>query len=885
MLNFDRKLTEEEKRLAVKSSTFVHPWKKWGAYLSERSWGTVREDYSANGDAWNYLTHEMSRSVAYRWGEDGIAGFSDYFQSLAFCFAFWNGEDPILKERLFGLNPSEGNHGEDVKECYYYLDATPTQSYLKYLYKYPQKAFPYERLVEENKKRSSLDPEFELIDTGIFDEGEYFDIFIEYAKADLEDICMKVEVWNRGKKPAKLDVLPQLWFRNRWSWQEKLLPSPTISIQEEKKGITALFADATHCLPPLRTSFAYENSSMYFYGKTPRQTLFTNNETHAEKVWKQGAKSLSPYVKDAFHRYIIQKEDCVSKEKGSKACFHYDSLEIDPEKPAILLFRLSSKPLKDPLKDVEEIIARRKKEADLFYESVQPSQLSLQDKQIQRAALAGMIWSQQLYIYDVKTWLQGDNPIFPPAGGRGKIRNGKWSHLYGCDVISMPDKWEYPWFAAWDLSFQSLALSLVDPELAKFQLTVLLEHWFQHVNGQIPAYEWNFSDLNPPVQAWGFWKLYSQEKNKTGKGDRNFLLFGFLKLVQNFSWWVNKVDKFGNNCFEGGFLGLDNISVIDRSQPLPGGEVMEQSDATGWMGFYSLLMMRIALELAKEEPLYATLATNFLEQFIYISRTIHETRNMWDEEDGFFYDVIVMPDKRIEPLKVRSFVGIIPFYSLISLEESELKAHPLFYERFIKFREYNQKDVDRCVLKTGSRVMFSLIDVEQMKKILARVFDSDEFLSDFGLRSVSKYHEKYPLHFDGSIVGYEPGESIEKIKGGNSNWRGPIWFPTNYLTLEAIKRLMECVGEDFVIEDLKGTSRTLKDCKCLLENNLIATFRKNEKGVRPVHGKASLYHQDPFWKDLILFYEHYHGDTGRGLGASHQTGWSGLVANILQSLD
>ncbi len=873
--------SEEHKRLNLQSGEGIDPWKKWGAYLSERSWGTVREDYSQNGDAWSFLTHDMARSKAYRWGEDGLAGISDYFQSMAFSFAFWNGKDSILKERLFGLTPYEGNHGEDVKECYYYLDATPTQSYLKFLYKYPQEAFPYERLISENKKRSALDREFELYDTGIFDEGKYFDIFIEYAKADVEDICIKVEIWNRGKDPAPIYVLPHLWFRNRWSFCDIEQAAPTIRIDKAEKGVTSLFADATNCKEPLRTSFPYKISSMYLYGKTPEETLFTHNETHNERVFGKQSKSRTPYVKDAFHRYLVQKENCLAKGEGSKACFNYGPVMVSPNEPYILTFRLSPQKLSSPLKDVESWIQKRKKEADEFYSVIQKKKLKDEDKKIQRTALAGMIWSKQLYIYDVKKWISGDLSYPLPPPGRENIRNGKWSQLYACDVFSMPDKWEYPWFAAWDLAFHAYAISLVDLEFAKDQLTLLLKHWFRNVNGQIPAYEWNFSDLNPPVQAWSFWKVYNQEKKIKGKGDHSFLLFGFLKLVENFSWWVNKVDKLGNNLFEGGFLGLDNISVIDRSKPLPGGGLIEQSDATGWMGFYTLWMMRIALELAKEEPIYEGLAINYFEQFIYISRTLHDANGMWDEEDGFFYDMILTPDGKREKLKIRSFVGVIPFKSLLYIEEEEMKSHQIFYRNFLKFREYNQVDVDRCVTKTGNKFVFSLMNLNQMQRVLSRVFDPEEFLSDYGLRSISKFHEKHPLFFQGTSVGYEPGESLERIKGGNSNWRGPIWFPTNYLVFDALGSLMEAVGEDYVIKDL---NKTLKELRATLQSSLIAPFRTNSLGYRPVHGDCNLYQKDPHWKELLLFYEHYHGETGRGLGASHQTGWSGLIANIIEHL-
>lgn len=873
--------SEEHKRLSLQAKEGIDPWKKWGAYLSERSWGTVREDYSQNGDAWSFLSHDMSRSKAYRWGEDGLAGISDYFQSIAFSFAFWNGKDSILKERLFGLTPYEGNHGEDVKECYYYLDATPTQSYLKFLYKYPQQAFPYERLISENKQRAAPDREFEIYDTGIFDEGKYFDIFIEYAKADIEDICIKVEIRNRGKDPAPIYVLPHLWFRNRWSFSYVETEVPNIRIDKEEKGITSLFADADHCKEPLRTSFPYTISSMYLYGKTPEETLFTHNETHNERVFGPQSKSRTPYVKDAFHRYLIQKESCLAKGGGSKACFKYGPVMVHPKEPYVLTFRLSSQKLSSSLNDVESWILKRKKEADEFYDAIQSKKLKDEDKKIQRTALAGMIWSKQLYIYDVKKWISGDLSYPLPPPGRGNIRNGKWSHLYACDVFSMPDKWEYPWFAAWDLAFHAYTISLFDLEFAKDQLTLLLKHWFRNVNGQIPAYEWNFSDLNPPVQAWSFWKVYNQEKKMKGHGDRSFLLFGFLKLMENFSWWVNKVDKLGNNLFEGGFLGLDNISVIDRSNPLPGGGLIEQSDATGWMGFYTLWMMRIALELAKEDPVYEGLAINYFEQFIYIGRTLNDPNGMWDEEDGFFYDMILTPDGKREKLKIRSFVGIIPFKSLLYIEEEEMKSHQIFYKNFLKFQEYNQVDVDRCVTKAGNKFMFSLMNLNQMQRLLSRLFDPKEFLSDYGLRSISKFHEKHPLVFQGTSVGYEPGESLERIKGGNSNWRGPIWFPTNYLIFDALGSLMEAVGEDYFI---KGRNKTLKELRAILQSSLIAPFRANASGYRPVHGDCNLYQKDPYWKELLLFYEHYHGETGRGLGASHQTGWSGLIANIIDHL-
>lgn len=853
------------------------PWRKWGAYVSERSWGSVREDYSQDGDAWNYVTHDMARSKAYRWGEDGIAGFCDYFQTFVLSFAFWNGKDPILKERLFGLNPYEGNHGEDVKECYYYLDATPTQSYMKFLYKYPQRQFPYDELVSVNKKRTTFDREYEIQDTDAFKDERYFDVFIEYAKNEVDDICIRVQVWNRGPEKAVFHLLPQLAFRNRWSWGDSLGPIP--EIKESQEGV--LMADPCGTPRPLRATFLYECPIMYLYGKSPKKTLFTNNETNNEKIW--ATTSRTRYVKDAFHRHIINNEDCVCPEKkGSKACFHYEE-EIAPQDCSTFLLRLSSKKLADPLADVESCVALRKQEADEFYQAIQLPSLSSEEKAVQRTAWAGMLWSQQVYIYNVRKWLEGDNHFSPPPPGRAEIRNTHWENLYACDVISMPDKWEYPWFASWDLAFHAVSLSLVDINLAKEQLQLLLRHWYQHVNGQIPAYEWNFSDLNPPVQAWACWKIYQQEEETTGEGDHDFLLFCFLRLVQNFDWWVNKVDKFGNNFFEGGFLGLDNISVIDRSQPLADGKVIEQSDATGWMGLYALVMMRIALELAKTDGQYGGIATNFFEHFIYISSNIHETHDMWDEKDGFFYDVIASDTGSSLPLKLRSFVGVIPFYSFISIDTEELCSHKEFCMRLEQFRESNQARVDRCLFKIGKRTILSLMNVKQMEKVLTRCFDPDEFFSSYGLRSVSKYHEKNPFIFEGITVGYEPAESIERIKGGNSNWRGPIWIPTNYLFLDALHKLLHCVGDDFRIE-CQGEEKKIGYLLDLLQERLSNLFLKNSEGFRPIHGDCLLYQKDPYWKDLILFYEHYHGDIGRGLGASHQTGWSGLIANIIDHI-
>ncbi|NDD58308.1 MAG: glucosidase [Chlamydiae bacterium] len=884
------KKTQEQLRLDQTLEDLIPDWKKWGPYVSERSWGTVREDYSSSGDAWNYLTHDMARSKAYRWGEDGIAGICDYYQTMVFAFAFWNGKDPILKERLFGLTPFEGNHGEDVKECYYYLDATPTNSYLKYLYKYPHESFPYESLVENNKKRSTLDREFEITDTGVFDHGNYFDIFIEYAKVDTQDICVKVEICNRGENEATIHLLPHLWYRNQWSWKEVRGVVPEISVESSREGISVIFANSAKLPKPAKVISNYLVPSMYLYGKTPDEILFTDNETHNEKLYGSSSRSLSPFVKDAFHRYVIHKEAATNPEKkGTKASFHYGPISIPGKSSKVFYFRLSDSPIQsDPLLEAAQIIARRKQEADEFYDQIQGHITSAEDKKIQRLAWSGMIWTKQFYYYNVQKWLQGDNPHCPPPAGRGEIRNGRWSHIYAIDVFSMPDKWEYPWFAAWDLAFHAMTFALVDSFFAKNQMRILLTHMYQHSNGQIPAYEWGFSDLNPPVQAWALFRIFDKERSMGKKPDKYFLQWGFLKLMHNYDWWLNRVDRSGNNLFEGGFLGLDNISIIDRSNPLSHGEVMQQSDATGWMGFYSLVLMRICLELAKEQPVYEGMATVFFEQFVYISNTMHDERQMWDEQDGFFYDLIVYPDGRREKLKIRSFVGIIPIYSLFALDEEDILKFEKFFSRMKDFSNHNKELVERCLTKVcymeTPKFLFTMMSLDQMKRVLMRVFDPEEFLSEYGIRSISKYHQDHPLEFQGMKVTYEPGESLERIKGGNSNWRGPIWFPTNFLLIDALEKLSKCVGNAYTIPMSDGSFQTLGDLKTILKTRLIRIFRSLQDGTHPVHGDNSIYKKDPFFKDLILFYEHYHGDTGRGLGASHQTGWSGLVANVIDLL-
>jgi hypothetical protein len=867
----------------------VPPWRKWGAYVSERAWGTVREDYSESGDAWNSVSHDMSRSKAYRWGEDGLCGWCDFYQTLVFSLALWNGKDPILKERLFGLNPYEGNHGEDVKEYYYYLDAVPTHSYMKFLYRYPHNRFPYEQLVLENQKRTTLDREFELIDTGIFAENAFFDVVVEYAKAGPEDTCIRLEIFNRGDADAEISLLPQLTFRNRWTWDKRFENAPEICEGPFSSQFQSLYADPKEIPPPDWISADYTISPFYLVGDVAEELLFTNNESHNERLYGPSSKSCSPYVKDAFHRYVIAKEHCINPlQKGTKACFYYKELCVPAHGSKVLKFRLCQNLSKKPLDDVDSVIATRKREADAFYDVIQKSVRTEEEKGIQRQAFAGLLWSTQFYFYDVKTWLEGDDPAAPPPSSRFDGRNGHWRHLHSHNLIVMPDKWEYPWFASWDCSFHAVALSLIDIPYAKHLLGLFLEHQYQHPNGQIPAYEWGFSEANPPVQAWALWLIYQKEKQEKGKGDTDYLELNFLKLTDNFNWWVNKIDRFGNNVFEGGFLGLDNISIVDRSKPLPNGGFFEESDGTGWMGFFALIMMKIALELSKDKPLFERLAMVYLENFIGIAGAMQGTRarsiDMWNEEEGFLYDTLCLPDGEYFHLKVRSFVGLIPFFSIGYLEEEELSQFPHFYKHFQLYIQHFHKLVGKCIkeytVSGKKRYVFSLMTVEQMQRTLQRVWDPDEFLSEYGLRSLSKYHEKNPFVFHNHTVGYEPGESLEKIKGGNSNWRGPIWLPTNYLFLRGLVQLASILGPDHTVA-IKGKEITLGEMIADLRERLINLFRKDANGYRPIFGATQGF-EDPHWKDLIQFFEHYHGDTGRGLGASHQTGWSALIANLIQ---
>jgi hypothetical protein len=885
--------TAEFTRLPIEAHSKVQPWRRWGAYVAERAWGTVREDYSADGDAWDYFPHDMARSRAYRWSEDGIAGWCDWYQQLIFSFAFWNGKDPILKERLFGLNMFEGNHGEDVKECYYHQDATPSCSYMRYLYKYPQEAFPYSDLVEVSEKRNAGDREYELEDTGVFDDNRYFDIVIEYAKASPEDTCIRLEIFNRSPEDATIHILPHLWFRNRWSWfpNEKRIV-PTIEPGPAPNGFMSLEADGTGLPPPSMQVFDldYRMAKSYLYGPSGAQLLFTENNTHAERVFGEGAKSETLYVKDAFHRYVIDKEDSVnSRQTGSKACFYYEGMKVPAGKSLVLKMRLTSDVLTDPLQDIDDVMAQRKADADEFYDAVHPERATAEERQIQRHAFAGMIWSCQFYIYNVDIWLNGDNPLDPPPADRELIRNGHWRHFNSIQVLSMPDKWEYPWFAAWDLAFHCVTLALVDIGNAKVNFAYLLEQQRQHTSGQLPAYEWEFSELNPPVQAWALWRIYQHEKRQFGKGDLAFLSKAFHKIAVNFDWWANQVDRLGNNLFEGGFLGLDNISVIDRSKPLPGGGTIEQSDGTGWMGLFALSLMRISLELAKTDSVYEEMAIKYFDNFVAISAALHKSQSrfvqMWDEEDKFFYDVLCHPDGTQEYMKIRSLVGIVPLFGVDFVSEEELATFPQFRDHVLWSQRYGSVHADRCLeeieTQEGKGFFLSLVSPEQYKDVLTRVWDPNEFRSSFGMRSLSKFHQKNPYRFANFDVRYEPGEGEERIKGGNSNWRGPIWFPVNLLLLDALAKLDEVFGKTMQIEVPGEAPVCPSQMRDYFAKALVSLFKKSLKGGRTCHGDDKRYVNDPHWQDLILFYEHFHAETGRGLGASHQTGWTGLVANLI----
>jgi len=881
-----RVATKEEERLYSPFKGFVPPWRRWGPYLSARSWGTVREDYSPDGDAWNYLSHDKARSKAYRWGEDAIAGICDRYQILCFGLALWNGRDPILKERFFGLSSPEGNRGEDVKEYYFYLDSTPTHSYMKMLYKYPQAEFPYAELVEKNRRRGGRGPEYELIDTGIFDEDRYFDVFVEFAKADTEDICIRVEAFNRGPEDAELHLIPTLWFRNTWGWTDPPGREPTIlrGIEDE---CSVLWADDSGGDRLHNLIFEYSVGNRFLYGPKGAELLFTNNETNAEHVYGPGNVSRRRHTKDAFHRHIINREDCINRDElGTKACMVYRT-KVNAGKSHVLYLRLTPDHRKSPLKDIEKVFEARRREADEFYESIYPQRADEEERMIQRQAFAGMLWSKQIYLFDVSLWLEGDNRKFPPPQSRKTIRNHHWRHLNSMRILSVPDKWEYPWFAAWDLAFQCTTLALVDPEFAKENLWVMLFEQFQHPNGQIPAYEWEFSDLNPPVHAWAVWRVYNRDLERHGVGDKKFLEKCFHKLLINFAWWVNKVDNDGNNVFEGGFLGLDNIAVIDRSEPLPGGAELEQSDATGWMGFFCLYLMRIAIELAGDNKVYESLAIKFFEHFIYIGSAMKHMGGrrytLWDEREGFFYDVLRLPSGEFHKFRVRSLVGLIPMYATEVVNSRELNQHQEFLASVKWFLSERPDLAVGCYTDARENTelhVLSILEEHQLRAILERLWDENEFLSDYGIRSLSKYHEQHPFRFGNSEVRYEPAEADTKIKGGNSNWRGPIWFPTSYLLIRSLKKFGDAMGPHWgIYRDGKLVTPAIMAEE--IANRMINLFKRDGSGRRPINGNISKFHHDPHWRDYLLFYEYFHGDTGAGLGASHQTGWTGLVANLI----
>jgi Glycosyl hydrolase family 63 C-terminal domain len=884
-------LSPEHQRQAEPSNETVASWRKWGPYVSERSWGSVREDYSPDGNAWEFLTHDMARSKAYRWGEDGIAGICDRYQLLVFALALWNGRDSILKERMFGLSGNEGNHGEDVKEYWFYLDNTPTHSYMRMLYKYPQREFPYAQLLEENRRRQGVAgaPEYELLDTGVFDDNRYFDVFVEYAKSDTEDICVRIEVFNRGPEAAELHLLPHLWFRNTWAWTDPPGSEPLISLERAHNDHITLVADDFQKAALHNLQFPYSLGCRYLYAPASGNALFTDNENNAVRLY-QSACNRKPYVKDAFHRYVVNREACVNPvQQGTKSCVHY-KYSVPAGDSVVLRLRLTPEKMDRPLDDVDKIVPQRKKEADEFYAIVHPPKATAEEKDIQRQALAGMLWGKQIYLWDVDLWLEGDNPKLPPPESRKRIRNVHWRHVNSMRILSMPDKWEFPWFAAWDLAFQCISLALVDPDFAKENLWVLLFEQFQHPNGQIPAYEWEFSDLNPPMHAWACWRVYQTEKQRTGKGDTEFLEKCLHKLLMNFAWWVNRVDSQGNNVFEGGFLGLDNIAVVDRGERFPDGAILEQADATGWMGFFCLYLMRIALELAKQNPVYEGVATKFFEHFIYIGAAMKKMGGrqyqLWDEKEGFFYDVLRYPNGEFHKFRLRSLVGLIPLYGIEVLDREELKAYPSFVrdvEWFIQNRPDLVGDACYAVDDGRKRYVLSIADPNQFKRLLQRISDPEEFLSPYGIRSLSKYHQDHPFQFGDRVLGYEAGEAEVKLKGGNSNWRGPVWFPTSYLLIHSFLRFRDALGPQFSVQVPGGDGKPVTPSMVAEEtaNRMISIFKRDQDGKRPCFGASPQFQDDPHWRDCLLFNEYYHGDTGMGLGASHQTGWTGLVANLI----
>jgi hypothetical protein len=860
------------------------PWRKWGPYLSERQWGTVREDYSQDGNAWDYFSHDQARSRAYHWGEDGLAGISDEKQLLCFSVGLWNGKDPILKERLFGLTNSESNHGEDVKEYYFYLDSTPTHSYMKYLYKYPQAAFPYGDLVATSKGRNRGDMEYELLDTGIFKDDRYFDVFVEFAKNTPEDILIQISVSNRGPEPATLDVLPTLWFRNTWTWWPD---TPRPSLKQVTGKNDSRFVAASHA----------ELGDRYLYYEKDVPLLFTENETNNERIF--GTPNASPYVKDGINNYVVNgKRDAVNPQHtGTKTVAHH-RINVAAGETATIRLRLSDlapAAIGDPFKSFDQIMELRRHEADEFYRAITPERVNEDAARVMRQALAGMLWSKQYFFFDVDLWLteHGQDPMKP--GGRF-MRNSEWFHMVNQHIISMPDKWEYPWYAAWDLAFHTIALSTVDVDFAKEQLDLMLQEFFLHPTGQIPAYEWNFSDVNPPVHAWATIFLYRTEQALKGEGDLEFLKRSFAKLMLNFSWWVNRKDRFGKNLFEGGFLGLDNIGVFDRSAPLPTGGSLEQADGTAWVSLFCQNMFEIAMELAAYDKLYEDMTLKFAEHFIWIARAMNQTgpEGMWDEEDGFYYDVLRLPDGSARRLKVRSMVGLLPLCATTVIEPWQRERVPrvanILQERWQRMPELRDSihPTGKGHLGYADRGIAALVNPDRLRRILTRMLDENEFLSPYGIRALSRYHDEHPfiVHVEGQEyrVNYLPAESDTGMFGGNSNWRGPVWMPVNALLIRALLSFYAYYGDSFKIECPTGSGNhmNLFEVAREISNRLARIFLRDKSGRRPVYGGTEKFQTDPYWKDYILFYEYFHGDNGAGLGASHQTGWTGVVAKLIE---
>ena len=889
-----RRLDAESQRLDEDGRRQTN-WKRWGPYLAERAWGTVREDYSRDGSAWDYFPHHQAPSKTYRWNEDGIAGICDRHQFICFALAFWNGRDPILKERLFGLSGPEGNHGEDVKEQYFYLDSTPTHSYMKCLYKYPQAEFPYSHLVEENRRRGRGAPEFEILDAGSFDEDRYFDVFVEYAKATPNDIVIAIEAFNRGPDAATLHLLPTIWYRNVWSWGTGAR-RPRLWAAEAAPGRWVIALEQDYY------------GKLWLHGEGSPELLFTENETDLQRLY--GVENDSAFVKDAFHDYVIGgKSEAVNPDRrGSKAAAHY-VLSLPAGGRTRVRLRLTDQPhpagggaagslspAADPLgTGFEETIAARLAEADDFYRRQAPADISDDARSVQRQAFAGLLWSKQFYYYDVARWLRGDPGLPAPPPERLDGRNHEWTHLYNSDVVSMPDKWEYPWYASWDLAFHCIPIATIDPDFAKQQLVLLLREWYMHPNGQLPAYEWAFDDVNPPVHAWAAWRVYKIEARRKGRGDRRFLERIFHKLLLNFTWWVNRKDAAGRNVFQGGFLGLDNIGVFDRSKPLPTGGYLEQSDGTSWMGMYCLNMLAMALELAREDSAYEDVASKFFEHFVYICRAMNEIGprgiELWNEKDGFFYDVLHLPDGRHFPMKIRSMVGLIPLFAVETLESEMVDKLPGFKRRmqwFIENRPDFAVHVETQTGDSGVRRFLALANPSRLRSILRYMLDETEFLSPHGIRALSRYHRDHPYSIDVGgreyRVDYEPAESKTGLFGGNSNWRGPVWFPPNYLIIESLQKFHYFLGDAYKVEFPTGSGKlcSLWDVAAELSRRLTRLFLRDENGRRPACGQNARLQNDPHFRDYVLFYEYFNGDNGAGLGASHQTGWTGLVAKLIQ---